>query len=81
MQITVMLFATLKDQAGTQRVPVEIEPGASVRELKSLLGRRYPALEPHLGSVLVAINSEYAFGEDSLQEGAEVALFPPVSGG
>lgn len=81
MQITVMLFATLKDQAGTRSVTLDIDPDASVRELKGSLAVRYPALEPHLGSVLVSINQEYAFDEDTIPDGAEVALFPPVSGG
>lgn len=81
MQITVMLFATLKDLAGVQRIGLEIEPQTSVQDLKDLLVTRYPGLGPHMSSVLVSINREYAFDEDPIPDEAEVALFPPVSGG
>jgi len=30
---------------------------------------------------LVAINKEYAFDQEEIPQGAEIALFPPVSGG
>jgi len=76
-----MLFATLKDQAGTQRASLEIDSDTSVGDLKGLLVERYPGLEPLMSSVLVAVNREYAFDEDTIPDDAEVALFPPVSGG
>ncbi len=34
-----------------------------------------------MSSVLVSINREYAFDEDLVHPGVEIALFPPVSGG
>jgi MoaE-MoaD fusion protein len=41
----------------------------------------YPGVEPLIGHVLVSINHAYAFDQDPVPQGAEVALFPPVSGG
>ncbi len=79
--ITVLFFATLKDRAGTRRIELELTEGTQVRQLKSLLGERFPALRPALGSCLVSVNREYAADEDVIPSGAEVALFPPVSGG
>jgi molybdopterin synthase catalytic subunit len=32
-------------------------------------------------TTLISVNKEYGFDEDVIPEGAEVALFPPVSGG
>lgn len=80
-KITVLLFATLKDMAGTKQVTLELAEGATVSDLKFMLGDHFPRLAPILESTLVSVNQEYAFDEDEIPAGAEVALFPPVSGG
>ncbi len=79
--VTVLFFATLKDRAGVPRTSLELPDGARVTDLKARLMEGFPDLEPALGSVLIAINREYAFDQDPIPDGAEVALFPPVSGG
>jgi len=38
-------------------------------------------LQEALDSALVAVNHEFAFDEEIIPAGAEIALFPPVSGG
>jgi MoaE-MoaD fusion protein len=81
MEITVLLFATLKERAGTARMTVELPQDAVVKDLKEQLGQQYPELESRLGTALVSINQQFAFNEDTIPAGAEVALFPPVSGG
>jgi MoaE-MoaD fusion protein len=81
MDITVLFFATLRDRAGTARKVIEIPDDANVAELKNLLGQQFPELESRLGTALVAIDQRFAFDEDPIPPGAEVALFPPVSGG
>jgi MoaE-MoaD fusion protein len=80
-QITVLFFATLKERAGTRQAVVELLPGMSVRDLKVQLGQIYPGLVDMTGSMLVSVNKEFAFDEDKIPAGAEVAIFPPVSGG
>ncbi len=79
--ITLLFFATLKDAAGTRRMELEIEEGTTVNGLRGSLGSRIPGLAAALPSALVAINKEFAFPEQVIPPGAEVALFPPVSGG
>lgn len=81
MTITILFFATLKERAGMTRDRLELPDGSRVRDLKAVLKQRFPALDEALPSVLVSINREFAFDEDLVPEGAEVALFPPVSGG
>ena len=81
IQVSVLFFATLKDRAGTQATSLELPQGATVRQLKAALEQRYPALAEALPSALVSVNREFAFNDDPLPAGAEVALFPPVSGG
>lgn len=80
-RLHVLFFATLRDRAAMRETTLELAGGARVRELKAALGERFPALIPALGSVLVAVNHEYAADDDPLPDSAEIALFPPVSGG
>ncbi len=80
-RIKVQLFATLRQLVGAKVIEVEIPDGMSVRELKAMLVRDYPNLKDAMGTVLVAVNREYAFDDAILPAGCEIALFPPVSGG
>lgn len=80
-QIRVLFFATLRDRAGVKQVSIEMENGARVSDLKATLADQYPSLNAALPTALASVNREYAFEDDILPEGAEVAFFPPVSGG
>jgi molybdopterin converting factor subunit 1 len=77
MNVTVRLFAALREQAGTSQVELELPEGAQVSDVWSALG--LGGKEP--GSLAFALNRAYADREDALHEGDEVALIPPVSGG
>jgi molybdopterin converting factor subunit 1 len=81
MQISVLFFATLRDLAQSKKLEIEIPEGTTVQELKSKLAAEVPALAPALGRCLAAINKEFAFDADEIPAAAEVAFFPPVSGG
>ena len=48
---------------------------------KQRLLKQLPDLSPALPTALVSINHEFAFPTEAVPDGAEVALFPPVSGG
>jgi molybdopterin synthase catalytic subunit len=80
-QISVLFFATLKDRAGQNKITLDLDGEANIADLKSRLEGEFPGLAPVLETALVAINREFAFEEDFIPEGAEVAFFPPVSGG
>jgi len=82
MNLTVLFFATLKDQAGTNRITLTLPESANtLGDLRALISQQYPALRDHLPSAVAAINQEFAFATDRLKDGDEVAFFPPVSGG
>ncbi len=80
--ITIKLFATLKDKAGASELSIPDTP-ATVSDLLQQLSREYPEISHILlrGSVLVAVNQEFAKPDALLKDGDEVALMPPVSGG
>ncbi len=79
--LTILFFATLKERAGTNRAQVELPDGARVKDLKEHLLAAYPGLAAYSGAMLVSMNKQFAFDEDEIPSGAEIAVFPPVSGG
>lgn len=81
MNITVLFFATLRDRAGVKSLELDLPEDATVGFLKEHLVQQNPNLAQSMDSVLVAINREYAFDDTLIPENAEVAMFPPVSGG
>ena len=81
-RVKILLFATLRERAGGAKfIELTLSDGATVQALKAQVAREYPALEQNMKSVLTTINREYAFDEAVLPDGAELAMFPPVSGG
>lgn len=81
MKIKVLYFATLRDRAGTTGEQVELPDGATIADLKQHVIGLHPELEPGMDTVLASIDKEFAFPEEVIPDGSEVALFPPVSGG
>jgi molybdopterin converting factor subunit 1 len=77
----IKLFATLKEKAGVPEIEVPISDGISVAALREAVGVAHPALAELAARSVVAVNREFAFNEDTVRTGDEVALFPPVSGG
>lgn len=82
MRITVLFFATLRDVVGARTLALELDEGvATIEQLRRELTSRYPDAAANLAVALAAINEEFAFDHDCFADGAEVAFFPPVSGG
>lgn len=80
MQISLLLFGIAKDIVGQRTLELDVEEGCSVAALKQLVVDRYPQFEAlkYLG---IAVNNEYADNALTIQQGDEIALIPPVSGG
>jgi molybdopterin synthase catalytic subunit/molybdopterin converting factor small subunit len=76
MQITVRLFAAVRERAGASHRDVELADGAVVADVWPALG-----LGDEPPGMAYARNREYAERTDALREGDEVAVIPPVSGG
>ena len=80
-RIKVLLFATLKEKVGKDQIELEIPEKTTVSGLKDLLFQRYPSLPKSRANLIVAINKEFSFEQDEIPQSAEIAIFPPVSGG
>lgn len=80
MKVNVKFFALGRELVGDTDLKIELEEGNNVQDLIELLKNKHPKLN-ELNSFVVAVNQEYAEMEDSLKDGDEVAIIPPVSGG
>ena len=74
MQVTVKLFAGLRERAGWSER--EIDTGPTVGDVWAELG-----LGDEPAGLLYAVNQDFAERDHELAEGDEVAVIPPVSGG
>ena len=81
MQVTIRLFARLRDIAGAADLVRDLPEGATVEAAWQALARQFPAMAPYRGSLAVAVNAEYARFSTALAERDEVVFLPPVSGG
>ena len=74
------LFGFQRELAGRPTVEVELNSGATVRDLRVAL-EQHPAIDRGLDRAAVAVNLRYAGDDEPVTEGDEVALIPPVAGG
>lgn len=79
MTLTILFFASYREQVGQAHVTLELEPGSSVRDAAAALMGRFPDLE--LRGALAAVNEVYAAPDETLHDGDTLAFFPPVAGG
>ena len=82
--ITIRYFARLREALGTGEETVPLPTGVgTVAELMAWLGQRGAPWNEELAApaVLMAVNQEAAKPETPIADGAEVAFFPPVTGG
>lgn len=79
--LKVLFFAKLKEIIGSSEIIFDMEKGSTVQEFKNQLVVKFPQLKDYLPIMLVSINQNFAFDSDTIPENAEIACFPPVSGG
>jgi molybdopterin synthase sulfur carrier subunit len=75
----VKAFGITKDILGGKEMVIEA-PGMTVADLRAALNDKYPKLAA-LRSLFIAVNNSYADETAVVNEGDEIALIPPVSGG
>jgi molybdopterin synthase catalytic subunit len=82
LRIKIKLFAGLREVIGgdlEERIEADT---ITVAELHRHLEQSQPKLRPYLSALAIAVNDEFVLDDDQLlQDGDEVALIPPVSGG
>jgi molybdopterin converting factor subunit 1 len=81
MRIHVRLFALLKDRAGTDHLELNLPDKSTIAHAVEQVRHRFPTLADNLNHIAFALNRSYTQSNTPLQEGDELALIPPVSGG
>jgi MoaE-MoaD fusion protein len=81
MKIRLLAFATAADALGTGETDLEMPDGSRISDLRSRLDRDHPGMIPLWPRLAVALDGRIVPADTPLEDGAEVALLPPVSGG
>jgi molybdopterin synthase catalytic subunit/molybdopterin converting factor small subunit len=81
MDVTVRLFAGLREHAGAGTVPLQLGDDATVADAIAQLREGALAGLPQNAPFVTAVAREYVKHDHPLAEGDELALVPPVSGG
>ena len=79
--VTVRLFAGVREAAGVSSVEVELLAPANIAHAVEAASLAVPGVWRLPKTVLLASNGEYASYETPVEDGDEVAVIPPVSGG
>jgi molybdopterin synthase sulfur carrier subunit len=79
----ILFFGSLREQLGTGEMQLALPEGvATVGQLLAELKQRDDQWQRALtGTVLCAVNQAMANDSAAVNDGDEVALFPPVTGG
>jgi len=89
MHVTVEFFGPAREAAAAARLAIDCDGPCTAQDLVARLAREHGGRLAHLlltdnglaATVLIAVNDVQAAGPVPLQDGDEIALIPPVSGG
>ncbi|MBI1783953.1 MoaD/ThiS family protein [Candidatus Sumerlaeota bacterium] len=81
MRVRLRYFHTLRRIMGRDSEEAELSEGAKVGDILPLLAQRDSRISSLSSSLLFAVNGEHSHMAAKLNDGDEVALMPPFSGG
>jgi len=81
IKVTVKLFAAYQEVCGVPELPLYLPCGAIVEQVRDRLILQYPELEQWREVTRFGLNLQFVEPDAVLQDGDEVVLIPPVSGG
>ena len=81
VKVTVKLFAAYQEAYGVPELTLEFPKGTTVRAVRDCLIDEYPQLEQWRQVTRFGINLQFVEEDTPLNDGDEVVLIPPVSGG
>lgn len=81
MRVRVLLFGVLKDIFERSEESLDLRAGATVADVLNHYRDLAPEQANFFPSLALARNQQYASATETLNDGDEIALLPPVSGG
>jgi molybdopterin synthase catalytic subunit/molybdopterin converting factor small subunit len=81
MKIRLLAFASAGDALGATETELEVPDGSRISDLRARLDRDHPAMIPLWPRLAIAMDGRIVPPDTPLEDGVEVALLPPVSGG
>jgi len=81
MKVRVQFYAQLRDLIGTREIDIELEEGATVRDLLDEIYTQQPKLRLHHKSILIGAGVEFVDRNYKPRPGEEISVMPPVQGG
>ncbi len=81
MRVRLLFFALYRDLAGRDELDIELRPGASAADAVAAARGFGGGFARIPARPVVAVNREYAGLDQTLSDGDELALLPPVAGG
>ena len=81
MKINVLFFASCREVIGMKKLLLDLDSGVTIAGIRKRIVCQFPQLAGVSKTLQFARNSEYVAEDTPLQDGDEVAVIPPVSGG
>ena len=81
MTITLKLFAIYQETYGVPELTLELPPQTAINAVLAQMIAEHPTLKPWQEVTRFGVNYQFVEGDTLLQEGDELVLIPPVSGG
>ncbi|MDJ0675803.1 MAG: MoaD/ThiS family protein [Calothrix sp. MO_167.B42] len=79
--ITVKLFAAYQEAYGVEELVMEFPPNTPVVAVRDRLLAEHPELSQWRDITRFGVNMQFVESDTIIQDGDEVVLIPPVSGG
>lgn len=81
MTITVKLFAIYQETYGVPELILDLPPQTPINTVLAQMIQEHPTLQPWQAITRFGVNYQFVEGDTLLQDGDELVLIPPVSGG
>ncbi len=81
VNVKVKFFASARDVVGSKQIEMDIKKGSKTKDVLETLIDKYPGLNDLKDQLILAVNKQTGKRDKVLEEGDEIAVLPPVSGG
>lgn len=81
MEIRVVFYGGLRERCGRRTYNLVLAEPAAVDDALERLAVEFPGLEGRLDRIAVAVDDDLVSPDHQLEDGNELCLLPPVSGG